>query len=159
MRIALLVIVNYTLYVSLLEKIIKYAIVGGLGTIVNEGVLLLLKLYIPIAIALAIAIEVSILFNFILNDIWTFKEMRKGSILTRAWKFHVSSLVGGVVQYIIVISLVFLFVKYYGLTQILFLLFFSTLHLSSLYLAIINFLGILGGFGVRFILSIKYVWG
>ncbi|BFH73193.1 GtrA family protein [Sulfurisphaera javensis] len=143
----------------MLEKVIKYTIVGGLGTIVNEGVLLLTKAYIPIAISLALAIEVSILFNFILNDVWTFREMRKGKIVTRMWKFHVSSLVGGIVQYVIVIGLVVLLIHYGNITQLLFLLFFSTLHLSSIYLAAINFLGIIGGFGVRFVLSIKYVWG
>ncbi|BFI75567.1 GtrA family protein [Sulfurisphaera ohwakuensis] len=142
----------------MLEKVIKYAIVGGLGTIVNEGILLSTKPFIPIAISLALAIEISILFNFILNDIWTFKDSRKGKIVTRLWKFHVSSLVGGVVQYVIVISLVVLFIHFGNLTQLLFLLFFSSLHLSSLYLAIIDFLGIVAGFGVRFILSIRYVW-
>lgn len=144
---------------KLLEKIIKYTIVGGLGTIVNEGVLLTLKPFVPIAISLALAIEVSILFNFVLNDIWTFKDSRNNPLLSRILRFHLSSLVGGIVQYVIVISLVILLVHYGDLTKLLFILFFSTLHMSSLYLAIINFLGIIGGFGVRFILSIKYVWG
>jgi len=143
---------------STLEKIIKYAIVGGLGTIVNEGVLLVLKPIIPVAVSLALAIEISIIFNFILNDIWTFKDSRNSTFISRIWKFHLSSFVGGVVQYLIVISLVVLLVHYGNLTELLFLLFFSTLHLSSFYLAIVNFLGIVGGFGVRFILSIKYVW-
>lgn len=142
----------------MLEKVIKYAIVGGLGTIVNEAVFLFMRSLIPITISLAFAIELSILFNFVLNDIWTFKDLRKGKIITRLWKFHVSSLAGGIVQYIIVIGLVILLIHYGNITQLLFLLFFSTLHLSSFYLAIINFLGIIGGFGVRFILSIKYVW-
>ncbi|MBP1358236.1 MAG: GtrA family protein, partial [Sulfolobus sp.] len=96
----------------MLDKIVKYAIVGGLGTIVNEGVLLLLKPLISVAISLAIAIEISILFNFVLNDIWTFSDMRNSSLLSRIWKFHISSLVGGAVQYVIVISLVILLVPY-----------------------------------------------
>ena len=143
----------------MLEKIIKYAIVGGLGTIVNEGVLLTLKPIIPIAFSLALAIEISILFNFILNDIWTFKDNRNSPLIFRILKFHLSSLVGGVVQYLIVISLIILLVHYGDLTELLFLLFFSTLRMSSIYLAIVNFLGIVGGFIIRFILSIKYVWG
>ncbi|MFP3347479.1 MAG: GtrA family protein [Sulfolobaceae archaeon] len=142
----------------MLEKIIKYAIVGGLGTVVNEGVLLLLKPVLPIAASLALAIEFSILFNFLLNDVWTFKKERVGSFLNRMVKFHVSSLVGGVVQYAVVIALILLILPYGNLTSILFLLFFSSVHLSSIYLAIMNFIGVIAGFGVRFVLSIKYVW-
>jgi len=141
-----------------LEKIIKYAIVGGLGTVVNEGVLLLLKPVLPIAVSLALAIEFSILFNFLFNDVWTFKKERVGSFLNRMVKFHVSSLVGGVVQYVVVIALILLILPYGNLTSILFLLFFSSVHLSSIYLAIMNFIGVVAGFGVRFVLSIKYVW-
>jgi putative flippase GtrA len=141
-----------------LEKIIKYAIVGGLGTVVNEGVLLLLKPVLPIAVSLALAIEFSVLFNFLLNDVWTFKKERVGSFLNRMVKFHVSSLVGGVVQYVVVIVLILLILPYGNLTSILFLLFFSSVHLSSIYLAIMNFIGVVAGFGVRFVLSIKYVW-
>lgn len=142
----------------MLEKIIKYAIVGGLGTVVNEGVLLLLKPVLPIAVSLVLAIEFSILFNFLLNDVWTFKKERVGSFLNRMVKFHVSSLVGGVVQYAVVIALILLILPYGNLTSILFSLFFSSIHLSSIYLAIMNFIGIVAGFGVRFVLSIKYVW-
>lgn len=142
----------------MLEKIIKYAIVGGLGTVVNEGVLLLLKPVLPIAVSLALAIEFSVLFNFLLNDVWTFKKERAGSFLNRMVKFHVSSLVGGVVQYVVVIVLILLILPYGNLTSILFLLFFSSVHLSSIYLAIMNFIGVVAGFGVRFVLSIKYVW-
>ena len=142
----------------MLEKIIKYAIVGGLGTVVNEGVLLLLKPVLPIAVSLALAIEFSVLFNFLLNDVWTFKKERVGSFLNRMVKFHVSSLVGGVVQYAVVIVLILLILPYGNLTSILFLLFFSSVHLSSIYLAIMNFIGVVAGFGVRFVLSIKYVW-
>jgi len=141
-----------------LEKIIKYAIVGGLGTVVNEGVLLLLKPVLPIAVSLALAIEFSVLFNFLLNDVWTFKKEKVGSFLNRMVKFHVSSLVGGVVQYAVVIALILLILPYGNLTSILFLLFFSSVHLSSIYLAIMNFIGVVAGFGVRFVLSIKYVW-
>ncbi|AAY79864.1 GtrA family protein [Sulfolobus acidocaldarius] len=140
-------------------RFLKYSLVGALGVIVNEGVLLLLRDYLPLTVGLALAIEFSILSNFILNDIWTFRDSRVGSIGGRLLRFHVSSLVGGAVQYVIVIGLVILFVNYSNLTELLFLLFFSSLKLSSIYLAAINFIGIVGGFGVRFILSLKYVWG
>jgi len=143
---------------SVLEKVIKYSIIGGLGTIVNEGVLLSLKPYIPVSVALALAIEISILFNFVLNDIWTFKERRVGNFIKRMYKFHVAAIVGGAIQYVVVIGLIILLIHYSNLTSLLFLLFFSTLHISSIYLAMVNFMGIIAGFGVRFILSIKYVW-
>ncbi|BCU70753.1 GtrA family protein [Stygiolobus caldivivus] len=142
----------------MLEKIIKYSIVGGIGTIVNEGILLALKPVLPIALSLALAIEVSILSNFLLNDIWTFRRERVGTFIGRMLKFHFSSIIGGAVQYAVVIALVILFVHYASFTSLLFLLFFSSVHLSSFYLAVMNFIGIIAGFGVRFILSIKYVW-
>ena len=40
-----------------------------------------------------------------LNDVWTFKDKRIGNIWKRLLKFHMSSASGGVIQYIVVISI------------------------------------------------------
>ncbi|WP_155864379.1 GtrA family protein [Acidianus infernus] len=133
-------------------------IVGGLGTLVNEGVFLLSAHSMPIFFSLGLAIELSIIFNFILNDIWTFKDRRVGSFIKRLLKFHVSSFSGGIVQYITVILLLVVFLHFSNLSEILLFLFFSYIKAQSLFLAVINFIGIVSGFAVRFITSLKYVW-
>ncbi|WP_373468143.1 GtrA family protein [Acidianus infernus] len=133
-------------------------IVGGLGTLVNEGVFLLSAHSMPIFFSLGLAIELSIIFNFILNDIWTFKDRRVGSFIKRLLKFHVSSFSGGIVQYVTVILLLVVFLHFSNLSEILLFLFFSYIKAQSLFLAVINFIGIVSGFAVRFITSLKYVW-
>lgn len=139
-------------------RLLKFMIVGGLGTLVNEGVFILTARDMPIFFSLGLAIELSIIFNFILNDIWTFKDRRVGSFIKRLLKFHVSSFSGGIVQYITVILLLVAFLHFSNLSEILLFLFFSYIKAQSLFLAVINFIGIVSGFAVRFITSLKYVW-
>nr|WP_231136337.1 GtrA family protein [Acidianus ambivalens] len=139
-------------------RLLKFMIVGGLGTLVNEGVFLLSAHSMPIFFSLGLAIELSIIFNFVLNDIWTFKDRRVGSFIKRLLKFHVSSFSGGIVQYITVILLLVAFLHFSNISEILLFLFFSYIKAQSLFLAVINFIGIVSGFAVRFITSLKYVW-
>jgi len=139
--------------------LLKFAVVGGLGTFVNELVFLSTTKLLSISISLALAIELSIIFNFILNDIWTFKDKRVGSFIKRLLKFHMSSASGGIIQYIVVISIIVIMFHSSNASEILAILFFTSyLKLQSLVLAIINFIGIISGFIVRFITSIKWVW-
>jgi len=133
--------------------------VGGLGTLINEGVFVLTAHNMPVFFSLALAIELSIIFNFILNDIWTFKDRRAGSFIKRLVKFHASFFSGGIVQYAIVILLLVSFLHFSNIPEILLFLFFSDVKAQSLFLLIINLIGIVSGFAVRFITSLKYVWG
>lgn len=135
-------------------------IVGGLGTIVNEGVYITSAKFIPIAGALLLGIEVSIIFNFLLNDWWTFKGMGVNTTLPlRLVKFHVSSALGGVVQYFTTILFLIEFLHFTTLSEIFIYLFlYNYLNSSSLTLLFTNFLGIVSSFAIRFITSIKYVW-
>jgi len=140
-------------------RLLKFITVGGLGTLVNEGVFVLTAHNMPIFFSLGLAIELSIIFNFILNDIWTFKDRRAGSFIKRLLKFHGSSFSGGIVQYAIVILLLVTFLHFSNGSEILLFLFFSDVKAQSLFLLIINFIGIVSGFAVRFVTSLKYVWG
>jgi len=133
--------------------------VGGIGTLVNEGVFILTAHDVSIFFSLGLAIELSIIFNFILNDIWTFKDRRVGSFIKRLVKFHASSFSGGIVQYAIVILLLVSFLHFSNIPEILLFLFFSGVKAQSLSLAVINFIGIVSGFAIRFVTSLKYVWG
>jgi putative flippase GtrA len=142
-----------------MSRLLKFAVVGGLGTLVNELVFLTTTKLLSISIALALAIEISIIFNFILNDIWTFKDKRIGKIWKRLLKFHMSSASGGVIQYIVVISIIIAIFHFSNASEILTILFFTSyLKLQSLVLGVINFVGIISGFIVRFVTSIKWVW-
>jgi len=142
-----------------LSRVLKFMTVGGIGTLVNEGVFVLTTHDVPIFFSLGLAIELSIIFNFILNDIWTFKDRRAGSFIKRLVKFHGSSFSGGIVQYAIVILLLVSFLHFSNASEILLFLFFSDVKAQSLFLLIINFIGIVSGFAVRFVTSLKYVWG
>jgi len=140
-------------------RLLKFAIVGGLGTLMNELVFLSTTKFLSISISLALAIEISIVFNFMLNDVWTFKDKRKGNIWKRLLKFHMSSASGGIIQYIVVISIIVIMFHFNNASEILAILFSTSyLKLKSLVLGIINFIGIISGFIVRFITSVKWVW-
>ena len=143
----------------MLSRLLKFVTIGGLGTLVNEGVFILTAHDVSIFFSLGLAIELSIIFNFILNDIWTFKDRRVGSFIKRLVKFHASSFSGGIVQYAIVILLLVSFLHFSNIPEILLFLFFSGVKAQSLSLAVINFIGIVSGFAVRFVTSLKYVWG
>ena len=139
-------------------RLLKFVTVGGIGILVNEGVFILTAHDVPIFFSLGLAIELSIIFNFMLNDVWTFKDRRAGSFIKRLLKFHASSFSGGIVQYIIVILLLVSFLHFSNGSEILLFLFFSDVKAQSLFLVIINFIGIVSGFAVRFVTSLKYVW-
>ena len=140
-------------------RLLKFVTVGGIGILVNEGVFILTAHDVPIFFSLGLAIELSIIFNFMLNDVWTFKDRRAGSFIKRLLKFHGSSASGGIVQYITVILLLVTFLHFPNGSEILLFLFFSGVKAQSLSLVIINFIGIISGFAVRFVTSLKYVWG
>jgi len=74
----------------------KFCIVGGSGIIVNEGLLFLLTELFGLYYLFSgiISIEVSILTNFFLNNIWTFKDRKKGSIFKRMLKFNLARIFG-----------------------------------------------------------------
>lgn len=120
------------------RRFIKFNLVGLTGVIVNEGLLVFLaSAGIYYVYASALAIEVSIISNFILNDLWTFRDRRHGHAATRLLKFNGLMLIGLVVN---------LFILYAGTA------FFGVNY------AISNLVGIAAAFLVRYWLSVKYAW-
>ncbi|HID38652.1 MAG TPA: GtrA family protein [Calditrichaeota bacterium] len=73
-------------------RIFKFAVVGLSGVLVNMGLLYALTQYFGLYYILSsiIAIEVSILTNFVLNDIWTWKDRQKKSYWKRIFQYHIS---------------------------------------------------------------------
>jgi putative flippase GtrA len=105
---------------------------------VNEGIFILLRsrgvfyLY-----ASAIAIEISIISNFCFNDLWTFRDRRRGHVAVRMVKFNALMIVGLIAQLAVVYSVT----TYLGIDS-----------------TISNLVGIGGAFIIRYFLSTRYAW-
>lgn len=129
---------NRALSLGYFRSFVKFNVVGLSGVAVNEGILLLLQAAgFYITIASAVAIEVSILTNFLLNDLWTFRDRRTGHFIVRLVKFNILMLLGLVVNLAIV---------YLGTTNF------------GIHAAISNLIGIAAAFLLRYELSIRYAW-
>jgi len=121
------------------HSFVKFAVVGLIGVGVNEGLLILLDKSMGVALlaAGAIAIEVSILSNFVLNDLWTFRDRRTGHAAARLAKFNALMFAGLVVN----LGVLDVGTTYFGLDA-----------------AISNLIGIAAAFFLRYALSVKYAW-
>ncbi len=88
------------------RQFIKFCSVGASGVFVNLGCLWLFqRLGLRSSFASAWAIEVSILSNFVVNELWTFREHRgEGSARWRAVRFQAVSLVGAAVQWVVFLA-------------------------------------------------------
>lgn len=86
---------------------LKFALVGVSGIIVNQGLLALQvdALQIDLKIAGLIAIELSILNNFFLNNIWTWKDRKKHSFGKRLLRYHMVTALSGGVNYVTLLFL------------------------------------------------------
>jgi len=95
------------------QKLIKVMVVGGIGTIVQLVFFNILRLSLALSLAQNIAIELAILSNFILNNIWTFKENKfrlkeLKKLFVGFVKFNVLSLGSIIIQNIVLLGGVFL---------------------------------------------------
>ncbi len=84
-----------------IKRFVKFGIVGGVAVMLNEFLLWLLMNKLHLLLAGFISIEGSILFSFLLNEIWTFKDRgEKGlrEFFKRAAKFNLATLVGLIIN-------------------------------------------------------------
>ena len=133
-------IMNYALQLlGLSSPFIRFSIIGALGTLVNLLSLYVMRYFLGLEHELAsiIAIEISLLNNFILNDIWTFRKRRRGSIISSLLNYHLANLLGIMTQFSISMSLY----RFFGMESIL-----------------SQFIGIIVGFIVNYSLSRRIVW-
>ena len=93
-----------------LETFIRFAVVGASGTVVNLAIFtLLFKAGINKFVASPIAIETSIVWNFLLNNYWTFRHRRTRDHTTiKGLKFNVVSLVSLIVSFSTFVALTLL---------------------------------------------------
>ncbi|MEM1577881.1 MAG: glycosyltransferase [Candidatus Pacearchaeota archaeon] len=95
------------------HRFVKFCIVGISGIIVNEGLLwLLTNAGLFYLFSSLIAIESSIIWNFFLNDIWTFNKERKGNFFIRCLKFNISRIMALIINFSLLWLLVSLGIYY-----------------------------------------------
>lgn len=73
-------------------RLLKFGIVGASGIVVNMSILYLFVEYVkfPYFVASLIAIELSILSNFTINLVWTWKDrVSKVSFWTKLLRYHI----------------------------------------------------------------------
>ncbi len=120
------------------RSFIKFSIVGATGVVVNEGLLIAIQaMGVYFLYAGAVAIEISILTNFIMHDLWTFRDRRSGHFAVRLAKFNVLMLVGLVVN----LAILDVGTVYFGVAA-----------------ALANLVGIGAAFFLRYALSVRYAW-
>lgn len=94
-------IVDFLLHTAALSPMAKFAAVGASGTFVN---LLVMSLVLDATgvsdVASLAGIEAGILSNFALNEVWTFRRCRSGSLLSRLARYHTSSAGGSITTYL-----------------------------------------------------------
>lgn len=123
-----------------LEEFLKFAIVGGSGVIVNMGCFFILTRYAGLKLEYAspIAIEISILSNFILNNIWTFRKRNtKVGLASRIFRYHLVTGLAGIVNY----GILLLLAKVFGVNDL-----------------IANLIGIMVGTFINFLLNSLWTW-
>ena len=121
-----------------LDRLIKFSLVGLSGVLVNEGFLwLFVHLGLSKYVANIPATELAILNNFLWNDLWTFKDLKRKPLWKRLVSFHIAALTGAVVQWAIYVPLVWL----------------------GLHYLIANLIGIGASFVVRFAVNRHVTWG
>lgn len=119
-------------------RFLKFVAVGATGVFVNNGVLFFTVSsgFLHVQGASLVAIEASILSNFALNNLWTFRHRKGEAFHFKLAKYHASVALGAAVNYITL----------------------TVLLASGLQLLVANTVGILLGFFLNYLLSEKYVW-
>ena len=117
-------------------RILKFAIVGGTGVIINVSVLYVLSRWVglPLVATSALAVELAAISNYLLNDTWTF-AVRSPS-LGRFAKFNTASLAGLALNVLSV----------WLLTRL------------GLYFLVADLIGIAAGFAANYAFSVRWVW-
>jgi putative flippase GtrA len=118
-------------------RLVKYAVIGGVGVVINMVALLLLSrcFGLPLAAASALAVELSAVSNYLLNDSWTFAA--RTPTVKRFAKFNVAAVLGLALNVFTV----------WFLTRL------------GLYFLAANLVGIAVGFTLNYAFSVSWVWG
>jgi dolichol-phosphate mannosyltransferase len=122
------------------SEFMRFLFVGASGVVVNLGLYYILTRLLSVGLETAapVAIEVSIISNFILNNIYTFRKRGSDNSLARRFLyFHVAAGIAGLVNY----SMFLLLVHGVGMHDIL-----------------ANCVGIVGGTAVNYMMNSRITW-
>lgn len=110
-------IISYLTSKDLIIKFIKFAIVGAIGTFINLGVLFLFADIFGVyyIISEVIAFYISVLNNYLLNKVWTFKEKIKERTLVK----YIQYLIINILSLLINISVLYTLVEFFNVWYIL----------------------------------------
>lgn len=125
-----------SLRVPVTGRVLKFAIVGTTGVVVNISALYALSRWagLPLVAASALAVELAAISNYLLNDAWTFAV--RAPSLGRLAKFNIASLAGLALNVLSV----------WLLTRV------------GLYFLMANLIGIAAGFVANYTFSVSWVW-
>jgi dolichol-phosphate mannosyltransferase len=100
-------ITNYINRIITKRRFFKFSIVGLSGIAVNQGLLCILTEHVRLfyMISSIIAIEISIVTNYFLNDLWTWRDRSKQIWIKRITKYHSVSLASLLVNWAVLVSL------------------------------------------------------
>jgi len=89
------------------QRLVKVVIVGGIGAIIQFSIFNLLRLSLRPEFANTIAVEIAIISNFIINNMWTFKDRKIkaaqgiGKLIAKFGQFNLVSLGSILIQFIV----------------------------------------------------------
>lgn len=88
------------------QKFIKVCIVGGIGAIIQFSLFNFLRLKIAPEYANTIAVEIAVISNFLINNLWTFKEEKInfneiGKLVAKFFQFNLVSLGSIFIQFLV----------------------------------------------------------
>jgi len=87
-------------------RMLRFGIVGLSGVVVNQGLLMLLHgtFKAPLLLSSILAIEISILTNFLLNHIWTWRlPLREPGLIRRVVQYHAAAVMAAFAGNVIVL--------------------------------------------------------
>ncbi|MBN2422258.1 glycosyltransferase family 2 protein [Candidatus Woesearchaeota archaeon] len=122
------------------KKMIKFAIVGFSGVFVNMFFLWFFteSYNLNYMVSSPIAVEISVIWNFLMNNFWTFKSSNTTSnFLMKLFKFHITAFTGFLINYLILIALTEQFGLYYMFS---------------------NLIGIFVAFIWNYLVNVKWTW-
>ncbi len=104
------------------SRLMKFCLVGASGVVVNLGLLWILTEFVGLfyLVSAAVSVEVSILSNFALNELWTFRDRARSAkgALKRVAKFNLICVGGLMINLVILGAMTELFGVYYMISAL-----------------------------------------
>ncbi len=99
----LLFILRMRIKEILASKIVKFVLVGGIGTVIQLSTLFLWRMLASYEVATFLSIECAVISNFLLNNLWTFadKKLQLSEFPAKFLQFNLASFGSILIQFVI----------------------------------------------------------